>query len=335
MPYRKFKGASCPACGRALEGDGPHSVCPYCGAWLLTVEYCFHCGACALDRPWSGTCAVCKGSLLAFPSGAGPAPDVAPKPPEPRESPDEAAPSLEKQFIDSTLERLEAKDPKGVLEYSSLALALVPGFPLLLFARGWARRRLGQIPEAIQDFSDCILGAPDDPLAWEERGFARWETGRDDEAVCDFLDAMQRRHDLENPLLERCRTRMLQKELSGARDDLQRYLRLRAEDADAVALLGLAFVLSGDHRNGLRLSEDALRMNPDQAEALLGVGMILDAYSQQAGARGRELAGKAGRKILHAQSRTARRHWDFRNIAEDILSRIHNSWGTVWADGGL
>jgi tetratricopeptide (TPR) repeat protein len=140
--------------------------------------------------------------------------------------------------------------------------------------RGALYAKLGQHDRAIQDFNSVIAVAPNDPIAFFDRGYAHFGKRQYSLAAIDYGTAIALDPTLGPAYLNRCLTLTIQgHELVKALADCDHALRLLPVSIVARETRGFIFLKLGDPAIAQSEYEAALRIDPNRAFALYGLGL--------------------------------------------------------------
>ncbi len=140
--------------------------------------------------------------------------------------------------------------------------------------RGIASYRSGDFPQAIVNFDEAILLAPDDAQAYNIRGNAWDEMGVFERALADYDEAI--RIDPNNPTVFHDRAILWQRKgaLDKALIDLDRAIRFSFTDANIYCDRGLVWYQKGRHDRASADFNQAIKLDPNSAAACINRGLM-------------------------------------------------------------
>src|SRR5262249_5258769 len=154
------------------------------------------------------------------------------------------------------------------------ALKLAPGQPLAHQLRGRALLALGRYDEAEKAFDSCLLTTGRETAdVFRGRGFVRMKLGKYPEAVDDYTQALLRAPDAEI-YQHRGWAHFFSEAWKLALRDFSKALALVPEAGDAYTGRGLARVMLGNYREAVADAEAALKRNPRTPEMMHNIACI-------------------------------------------------------------
>ncbi|GEM_PF-605828 len=136
------------------------------------------------------------------------------------------------------------------------------------YNRGSYQLELGNLPEAVKDFTKSIELEPKAADTYFNRGLAMRLGKKNAEALLDFSKAIELYPNHAGYYFERCNTRIVTADYAGAVADAEAMVRLAPKDAEGHFMLGLAQHLGGDSVKGLAAAEKALELKSWHKNAL-------------------------------------------------------------------
>lgn len=143
-----------------------------------------------------------------------------------------------------------------------ISIHLDPNFPPAYDSRGNAHREKGEIDKAIADYSTALRLAPSYANALDNRGNAYRDRGEPDKALADYDAALKLRPEDVVAHFNRAHVEMELERYDAAADDYRSVIALAPSNYYPVLLLHLALTRAG-HDDALELERDALRLNRD------------------------------------------------------------------------
>lgn len=178
-------------------------------------------------------------------------------------------------------------DSAMALQDFDAALQLNPRHTSALRNRGALYAKLGQHDRAIRDFNAVVAVVPNDPIAFFDRGYAHFGKRQYELAVIDYGTAIFLDPEMGPAYLNRCLVLTIQgRELVKALADCDHALKLLPVSIVARETRGFIYLKLGDPAIAQAEYEAALRIDPNRALALYGLGLAKRRL-------GREVEGKA------------------------------------------
>jgi tetratricopeptide (TPR) repeat protein len=181
-------------------------------------------------------------------------------------------------FNNRCVARGEKDDFKGMIADCDKAIRLEPDNAVFLFNRGSARSKYNDYKNAIKDFSEAIRLRPDYAEAYLSRGIAKNHKKDFEGAIADFDEAIRLKPDYAEVFYMRGQyvyIRGMDRNISGLKYSIKNDLRGKSELDGARA----------DYQNALRDFDEAIRINPNFAEAYHSRGSVKKQLEDQQGAQ--------------------------------------------------
>jgi tetratricopeptide (TPR) repeat protein len=188
-----------------------------------------------------------------------------PAPPAPAET--TSAPTFHDVYAEalSLLEEARWEEAIGALDR---ALVIDPSFAQAYRKRGLARRRLGDLTGAVEDYSEAIRRDPRDPQAYSLRGVVLRKLGDVQAALSDYDEAIRLRPSYAEAHRNRAYARVLLRDLDGAMEDYDAAIRLDPSQAESFLQRGLSRMNEfRDLRGALSDLTEVIRLDPQSAAA--------------------------------------------------------------------
>jgi tetratricopeptide (TPR) repeat protein/predicted Ser/Thr protein kinase len=163
-------------------------------------------------------------------------------------------------------------DPRDRLEPLTQAIERRPHDPFALHLRAGARRELGDLAGAIEDFSRALAANPRLAGAFNDRGVTRTARGEHDLAIADFDRAIAADPRMTYAVLNRALPRAAKGDLDGAIADCDRGIALDGRRPTAFVNRGTFRQSKGDLVGALQDFERALALDARHAPAYVARG---------------------------------------------------------------
>ena len=154
-------------------------------------------------------------------------------------------------------------------------MALAPGHPAILNARGLALRDLGRLPDALGAYEQALARMPRFAEAHNNRGVVLRQLRRMDEAVDAFraaVSAQPEQAEIHNNLGW---TLHLAGRYEDAMACYQQALRLRPDDAQVLSNLGATLHKLARHEEAVAALQRSLALQPASWQTLMNLGVAL------------------------------------------------------------
>jgi tetratricopeptide (TPR) repeat protein len=162
-------------------------------------------------------------------------------------------------------------DPQGARADFDEVLNKMPLDSAARLSRAILLAQQGQRQEAEDDFKQVHEQHKDDPVVLQLRGENRYQAGNFMGAFSDFSQSLQLRNDDPDTLVSRARVLVAlggPADLKSALNDLDRVLRRRPDDADALSMRGELKFKQKDFAGALPDLNRSLELRPDHAATL-------------------------------------------------------------------
>lgn len=150
--------------------------------------------------------------------------------------------------------------PETMIMKASREIDANPNDAKAYYNRGTYQLELGNLPEAVKDFTKSIQLEPKAADAYFNRGLAMRLGKKNAEAIADFTAAIELYPDKWTYYYERCNARIVTQDYAGAIADGTQMVRVAPKEAESHFMLGLAHYLKGDAATALKHAEDALKV---------------------------------------------------------------------------
>jgi tetratricopeptide (TPR) repeat protein len=147
-------------------------------------------------------------------------------------------------------------------------------------ALGWKALDDKDFEAAIAHFDLVTKADPTRADATYARGHARRQLGQNDAALADYSRALSLKPDLVTARQARAAIYLERGDLDGAIDDTTEILRHDEHDAAAMRLRGLARARRGDAEDALADLKEAIRLNPTDAELHFERGKLFESRGE-------------------------------------------------------
>ncbi|MGA2787668.1 MAG: tetratricopeptide repeat protein [Verrucomicrobiota bacterium] len=138
----------------------------------------------------------------------------------------------------------------------------------------------GQTDEAIDQFQEAILLAPDYTEAHYSLGIALDRKGQTDEAIKQFQEAVRLKPDYAEAHFSLGTGLGMKGQIDDAIKQFQEAIRLKPDYGEAHYNLGTAFGMKGQTDEAIKEFQEVIRLNPDYAEAHYDLGIALGRRGQ-------------------------------------------------------
>jgi tetratricopeptide (TPR) repeat protein len=206
-------------------------------------------------------------------------------------------------------------DPRARLEPLTSAVELRPHDAFALHLRAGARRELGDLSGAVEDFSRALAANPRLAGAYNDRGVARYARGEHDLAIADFDRAASVDPALVYPVLNRALPRAAKGDLERAIADCDRGIALDGRRPSAYVNRGTFRQAKGDLDGAAADFERAVALDPRHAPAYAARGGLrwarkdtgaLEDYARAVELDPRYAEARAGRAYVRMMSGDSR-----------------------------
>ena len=133
------------------------------------------------------------------------------------------------------------------------------------------------IKQAMADFDEAIVNAPERYRSWMSRGNALAQTGNFKDAALNFTEVIKLKTDLADGWFNRAESLYHLKEFKAAISDYETVLRLNSDDAQALTGLGHSKLALGKYEEALADYQAVVKLQPQSPIAYVNVG---DAFQE-------------------------------------------------------
>ena len=133
------------------------------------------------------------------------------------------------------------------------------------------------LKQAMEDFDEAIVNAPDRYRSWMSRGTALVQTGKFKKAALDFTEVIKLKTDLANGWFNRAESLYHLKEYKAAISDYETVLRLNSDDAQALTGLGHSKLALGKPTEALAHYQAVVKLQPESPNVYVNIG---DAFQE-------------------------------------------------------
>lgn len=180
--------------------------------------------------------------------------------------------------------RYDRKDFLGATSAYDSAIALKKDDPELYILRGNARLQLKDSKGAIQDYTTSIAVKPS-ARAYQNRGIVKKDAQDYDGAIADYTQAIATDASYKYSYMSRALVLMVKKgDNKAALADLEKYIQLDPEDAEAYTLSGMIKGRIGDNKGGIADFSKSLELDSKNTELYYYRGLLEMRDKQQAAA---------------------------------------------------
>ena len=151
----------------------------------------------------------------------------------------------------------------------SAALEIRRGDPTLLYGRGLASLRMGNIERALDDLAEASVRAPQDSRIRDAIGQIKLYQGRTDEGIAFYNAGVAAHRDDPAPLIQRARAYLSIGKAEAALADADSALALDPDAPDAAVVAATAYLQLGDPAESLRYSDRLIASRTRKREGYL------------------------------------------------------------------
>lgn len=172
--------------------------------------------------------------------------------------------------------RLRGDEDEELIEELTEIITLEGGDAALYCDRGWAHADVGELEEAVADFTSALDSDPEFMLAFHGRGVACRELGRFQQSIGDLQEAIRLWPEFAEAYCELGLTRCAAGDCDGAVEDFSRAIGLIPDYAEAFHGRGLAYYQLQRYEEALADFTEAIRLDEDYGDAYYDRGVIYD-----------------------------------------------------------
>jgi len=179
-----------------------------------------------------------------------------------------------------------AGEIEGAVTHYEQAIRIKPDFAMAHNGLAGALQRAGRVMDAIEQYRQVLRIEPDNAQAYIDLGLALAQMGQGQDAIAQYQQALQLEPDNQNAwidwgiaLQDRARTKRGSEAdalLRQAEEKYEQALRINPDLAEAHGNLGAIFQSTGRLPDAAAQYELALRINPDYVEAHFNLGLALE-----------------------------------------------------------
>jgi Flp pilus assembly protein TadD len=184
------------------------------------------------------------------------------------------SPPKPQQSVDDVISAMLAGDYARASLLANTALVLGQRHPVFYNARGLSYQQQGMIREALNEFTQARLLAPNDPNIQNAIGVCLLNLNNPVEAIRAFDTTIM----LDPSNAQAYYRKGWTLEMLGERDDarklFERTIELDPKHADALASLAASIAVTGETEKAEELANRALAVNPNQSTAIVALGIV-------------------------------------------------------------
>ena len=133
------------------------------------------------------------------------------------------------------------------------------------------------LKQAMEDFDQAVVNAPERYRSWMARGSAHAQTGKFKEAARDFTNVIKLKTELADGWFNRAESLYHLKQFESAITDYETVLRLQSDDAQALTGLGHSKLALGRATEALADYQAVMKLQPQSPNVYVNAG---DAYQE-------------------------------------------------------